>query len=271
MASKKKANTGNTNPNTMKTNSLFLVYTLLLITNLLYGQKFKLETGLGASQIRWYENQITANFQARLSFQKPSSSKLFFIQLNTMGNLSRSLVDKASYTFIVPDNYTNNLDGDLSATYRGGIAELGMQFNRKSNKTKPHIFPVVSLYSLSLARKISTNKTEYVEEEKTALHGVSAGLGWHFPGKTALTLEGQLFQPILSGITLYGRFVGVPYEKTNLQNDLSYRAKLNVKYNKFGMRLVYELLNYGAVSNNKSKSIEETQASMLSSYLIYYF
>jgi hypothetical protein len=84
-------------------------------------------------------------------------------------------------------------------------------------------------------------------------------------------MDAQLFQPILSSITLYGRFVGIPYEKTNLKNDVSYRAKLNIKYNKFGLSLVYELLNFGAVSNNKSKSIEATQARMLSSYLSYYF
>jgi hypothetical protein len=255
----------------MKNKITYLMLFFLFVPNVFWGQKFKLETGIGASQISWYEKQLTFNFRTKITFQNPGSSKLFFLQLNTLGNITNSMVDKSSYTFIAPDNYTNNLDGDLFAAYRGGMAELGLQFNQKTGKNHTYLYPFFSLYSKSIARKISANKTEYVEEEKTALHGLTAGLGLQIPGKTAVTLEGQLFQPLIGNIILYGRYVGVPYETTSQKNDLSYRAKLNLKYNKFGFTVVYELLNLGAAVNNKSKTINPSQAGFLSSYLSYYF
>lgn len=247
---------------------LFLIFFVPLIS---FGQKFKLETGIGGSQISWYEKQFTLNFKTKINFQKPGSSKLFFLELNTLGNIDHSLVDKTTYIFIVPDNYTNTLEGDLFSSYRGGMAEFGIQFNQKLGQKRAYLYPLLSLYSKSIARKISANKTEYVEEEKTSLHGITAGLGLQIPGKIGITFEGQLFQPLIGNIILYGRFVGIPYETTHQKNDLSYRAKFNAKHNKFGFSLVYELLNLGAAVNNKSKSINASQAGFLSTYLSYYF
>jgi hypothetical protein len=255
----------------MKNNFILCLIALILIPNLLFGQKFKLETGVGASQIFWHEQQMTIDFKANVTFQKPGSSKLFFLALNTLGNISSSTVDKSTYSFIVPDNYTNSLDGDLFAAYRGGMAELGLKFNQTAGKKKAYLYPLLSLYSKSIARKISANKTEYVEEEKTSLHGITAGLGLKIPGETVVTLEGQLFQPLIGNIILYGRYIGVPYETTSQKNDLSYRAKLNLKYNKFGFSLIYELLNLSSAANNKSKSINASQAGFISTYLSYHF
>lgn len=255
----------------MKNKTTFLFLFITFIPNVFWGQKFKLETGIGASQIAWYEHQTTFDFRTKITFQRPESSQLFFLQINTLGNISSSLVDKSTYTFIVPENYSNNLDGEIYSAYRGGMAELGVQFNQKSGKTKPYVYPLLSLYSKSIARKISANKTEYVEEEKTALHGITGGLGLQIPGKAPITLEGQLFQPLLGNITLFGRYVGIPYETNSQKNDLSYRTRLNIKYNKFGLSFVYELLNLGAAENNRSKSIQTSKASFVSTYLSYYF
>ena len=255
----------------MKNKTIYLVLFIFIAPSVLFGQKFKLETGIGASQIAWYEHQPTFDFRTKITFQRPQSSKLFFLQLNTMGNISNSIVDISSYTFIIPENYSNGIEGDLYSAYRGGMAELGVQFNQKLGKNKPYIYPLISFYSKSIARKISANKTEYVEEEKTSLHGISGGLGLQIPGNTPITLEGQLFQPILGNITLFGRYVGVPYETSNQKNDLCYRTKLNIKYHKFGLSFVYELLNLGAAENNRSKSIQASKAGFVSTYLSYYF
>lgn len=255
----------------MKNKTAFFTILILWIPSIFFGQKFKLETGIGVSQIAWYEHQPTFDFRTKITFQKPQSSKLFYLQLNTLGNISNSMVDKSTYVFIVPENYSNNLDGNIYAAYRGGMAELGVQFNQKLGKNKPYLYPIVSLYSKSIARKISANKTEYVEEEKTSLHGITGGLGLQIPGNAPISLEGQLFQPILGNITLFGRYIGIPYEISNPKNDLCYRIKLNIKYRKFGLSFVYELLNLGGANNNKSKSIQPSQADFASTYLSYYF
>lgn len=272
MELREKENIGNEIPPIqMKQLTNYLLVCFVFSPSIFLGQKFKLQTGIGASQIAWYENQPTLDFSAKITFQRPQSSKLFFLQLNTLGNVTNSLVDKKSYTFIVPENYSKEIEGDLYSAYRGGMAELGIQFNQKSNKTKAHISPSFSLYSKSIARKISANKTEYVEEEKISLHGITTGLALEIPGKTPISLEGQLFQPLLGNITLFGRYVGVPYETKSVKNDLSYRVKMNVKYHKFGFCLTYELLNLGGAQNNKSKSIEPSKASFVSTHFSYNF
>lgn len=253
---------------------LFLVFYL---GHVLVAQKFHLRSGIGLSTLHWYENELTANFSSQLTYQKPNSSVLFLGELKTFGNLVESKVDPNDYSFIPYQPSTpsstppSQLDiNDLSSTYRGGSAEFSLQFNQRKH-TKAYLVPEIGIYSISFARKISTEKTQYVEEEKYGLHGFSGGLGLCVPGKVKVLVRSKLFIPVFNNFTLYGRYVGVPYENSNQEINLSYRNSLELTYKKFNWAIDFDIYNLGKSENLKSKTIPASTNSVLSIYLNYLF
>ena len=205
-----------------------LIFLLILFSGpLAQAQLFRLEAGLGATQISWLESQSTADLNVQLSIQKKESKRKFFVALKAFGNLHRSAVDRSKYTFIEPRNTNSN--------------------------------------------PISSKNSNYIEEEKYRLHGINAGLGLIIPGKIVTTIQGQIFEPIMRDITLYGNYVGVPYTSTKFTNELCYKGKIGFKKAKVGALLTYEILNLGAAENKNSKSILATQANNLSFSLQYEF
>jgi hypothetical protein len=182
-------------------------------------------------------------------------------------------VDRSKYTFIEPRN-TNSTPisstEELFSNYRGSEAEVGFLWNQNTS-ILPHFYPILSLYSKSIARKISSKNSNYIEEEKYRLHGINAGIGLIIPGKIVTTIQGQIFEPIMRDITLYGNYVGVPYTSTKFTNELCYKGKIGFKKAKVGALLTYEILNLGAAENKNSKSILATQANNLSFSLQYEF
>jgi len=252
-------------------NLLFIF--LLISSSLAKAQLIRLEAGIGATQISWLENEATADLNVQLSIQKKQSKRKFFIALKAYGNIHRSNVDRTKYTFIEPNNsYSTkiNSNDELFSNYRGSEAEVGLMWNQKTS-ILPHFYPILSLYSKSIARKISTNISHYIEEEKYSLHGINAGIGVVIPGKIETTIQGQIFEPILRDITLYGNYVGVPYSSTSTANDLCYKGKIGFKKAKIGALLSYEILNLGAAENKNSKSILASQVNSLSISFLYEF
>jgi hypothetical protein len=253
---------------------LILLFTISLVIN---GQKFHLRSGVGFSSLNWYESQMTANLSIQLTYQKKESHVLFFGELKTLGNAFDSKVDPSKYEFIPymnsngqPSN--NDLDiNQLSSYYRGGSAEVGLQLNQYHRNPKVHLFPEFSLYSISLARKISSNKTNYVEEEKYALHGLTGGFGLQVPGKVKISVKTKLFLPVLTNFTLYGRYVGVPYETSNQEINICYRNSAEISYKKFNLVIDFDSYHLGKSENLKSKTIASSQDNMLSVYLNYIF
>lgn len=250
---------------------------LLFIALNSFGQKFHLRSGVGMSALDWYENQITANFSIQLTYQKNESPVLFFGELKTLGNVFDTKVDPTKYEFI-PITASNgqsppaDLDiNQLSSFYRGGSGEIGIQLNQKKNNQKIHISPEFSIYSISLARKISSEKTHYVEEEKYALHGLTGGLGLHIPGKVKFSVKSKLFLPILTNFTLYGRYVGIPYESSDQEIALCYRNSAEISYKKFNLVIDFDSYHLGKSENLKSKTITASQNNILSVYLNYLF
>ncbi|MFL0160883.1 hypothetical protein [Aquirufa salirivi] len=254
----------------MKKLNYLLILCLLLSGPISWGQKFKLETSVGSSHVMWYENQQTIDFSTQITFQKPNSKKLFFVRLKTYGNTHHSPVDLANYSFIEPQNAPSNLN-NLESAYRGGEAELGIKWQHKAKKVEPFLFPMVSIYSKSLARRISTPTYKYIEEEKYSLHGITAGFGLKIPGKSDFTVSAQVFEPIIREVTLFGRYVGVPFQTLSTANDLSFKGKIEYKRQQIGATFMYELLNLGSSSNPNSKSIPASSVHFLSAYLTYYF
>lgn len=254
----------------MKRLSYLLLLFLLSSSQISWGQKFKLETSVGTSHIIWYENQQTIDFSTQITFQKPNANKLFFLRLKTYGNTHYSPVDLANYSFIEPQNAPANLN-DLESAYRGGEAELGLKWQHKAKKTDPFFYPMVSFYSKSLARRISTPSYKYIEEEKYSLHGITAGFGLKIPGKNDFALSAQIFEPVIREVTLFGRYVGVPFQTLSSENDLSFKSKIEYKRQQIGATFMYELLNLGSSSNPNSKSIPASKVHFLSAYLTYYF
>ncbi len=251
-----------------------LIFLFILFTSqIAQAQLFRLEAGLGATQISWLESQSTADLNVQLSIQKKESKHKFFVALKAFGNLHRSNVDRSKYTFIEPRN-TNSTPisstEELFSNYRGSEAEVGFLWNQNKS-ILPHFYPILSLYSKSIARKISSKNSNYIEEEKYRLNGINAGIGLIIPGKTTITFQGQIFEPILRDITLYGNYVGVPYTSTKFTNDFCYKGKIGFKKAKIGALLTYEILNLGAAENKNSKSILATQANTLSFSLQYEF
>jgi len=252
-------------------NLLFLL--ILFSFQRAQGQLIRLEAGIGATQISWLESQPTTDLNVQLSIQKKQSKRKFFVALKAFGNTQRSNIDRSKYTFIEPSNtYSTkiNTTEELYSNYRGSEAEVGFLWNQKTS-ILPHFYPILSLYSKSIARKISSKNSNYIEEEKYSLHGINAGIGVIIPGKTTITFQGQIFEPIMRDVTLYGSYVGVPYSSTSSVNDLSYKGKIGFKMAKIGALITYEILNLGAAENKNSKSILASQANSLSFSLQYEF
>jgi len=188
-----------------------------------------------------------------------------------MGNIQGTSVDRSQYTFIETPMMLNNTPlsptEPLSALYRGGQAEIGKQIPLKNG-----LSAIISVYSKSIARKITSNKTQYIEEEKYALHGLSVGLNyeWKFKNST-LNIYAQGFEPLYHDVTLYGKYIGIPYSSETTVNYINYKGGVDLRVKKFGIALKYEQLNFGAAKNPKSKTIESSQAQILSSLVTYYF
>ena len=252
-------------------NLIFLF--ILFSSQIVQAQLFRLEAGIGATQISWLESQATTDLNVQLSIQKKQSKRKFFVALKAYGNIHRSNVDRSKYTFIEPSNsYSTKISPteELFSNYRGSEAEVGFLWNQNAS-ILPRFYPILSLYSKSIARKISSKNSNYIEEEKYSLHGINAGIGLIIPGKTTITIQGQIFEPIIRDITLYGNYVGVPYSSTKFTNDFCYKGKIGFKKAKIGALLTYEIVNLGAAENKNSKSILATQANTLSFSLQYEF
>lgn len=247
----------------------------LVITFVSFGQKFRFNSSVGTSLISWHEQQMTLDFAAEISFQNPEKNHKTFIALKTMGNLTGSAIDRSNYTFIEPpmNNFNQPIQPNevLQAGYRGGEAEAGVIWNTHKNKKQVHLTPLLSFYSRSLARKISSLRSEYIEEEKYSLHGVSGGLGLVIPGKTSVHIQAQVFEPLYEEVTLYGRYVGVPYQSLVSDKHLNFKAKIQVIKGKFGWTLNLETLNLGGAENPNSKSIKASQAIIPSTLFTYFF
>ena len=160
----------------------------------------------------------------------------------------------SQYTFIEPPvnprNQPISPSEELLSQYRGGQAEAGISW---TSKHKISFIPSLSFYSKSIARKISSAKSEYIEEEKYSLHGISAGIGMFIPGKTSLSLQAKIFEPLYEEVTLYGRYVGVPYQSLVSDKLPNYKLRADLNHGHFGLGLTVEVLNLGGAQNPKSK------------------
>lgn len=247
----------------------------LAISLISFGQKFRLNSSVGTSFISWHEQQMTMDLAVAISFQNPEKNHKKFIALKTMGNISGTSIDRSTYSFIEPpiNNYNQPIQASevLQAGYRGAEAEAGVIWNTQKNKKQVHLTPVLSFYSRTLARKISSLKSEYIEEEKYSLHGISAGMGLVIPGKTAVHLQAQVFQPLYDQVTLYGRYMGIPYQSLVSNKPLNFKAKIQISKGNYGWTLNLESLNLGDAENPKSKSIEASQAIIPSTLFTYFF
>lgn len=252
-----------------------IILLFLAITFVSFGQKFRFNSGVGTSLISWHEQQMTLDFAAEISFQNPEKNRKTFIALKTMGNLTGTAIDRQIYTFIEPpmNNFNQPIQPNevLQASYRGGEAEAGLMWNTNKRKKNVHLTPLLSFYSRSLARKISSLRSEYIEEEKYSLHGISGGMGLVIPGKTTFQIQAQVFEPLYEEVTLYGRYVGVPFQSLVSDKHLNFKAKIQVIKGKFGWTLNLETLNLGGAENPKSKSIKASQAIIPSTLLTYFF
>jgi len=256
--------------------STIIIFLTLLSFFCTLGQKFNLRSGVGMSGVFWHENQATVNFSIQLSYQKKNATTRLYGELKTFGNAFDSKVDPTKYEFIPRSSsssqYPNTLDiTNLSSYYRGGAGEAGIQLHYNKEAKIPFLFPEISLYSISFARKISSEKTQYVEEEKYALHGLSAGAGILIPGKVKVSVKSKLFVPLLTNFTLYGRYVGVPYETSKQEIDLCYRNAAEITYKKFNLVLEYDSYHLGKSENLKSKTISDSYNNIFSVYLNYLF
>lgn len=253
----------------------FALLFLLISTGSILGQKFRFNSSIGSSVISWHENQATLDFGAEISFQNPNKNHKTFIALKTMGNVTGTAIDRNSYTFIEPpvNNYNQPIQPTeiLQAGYRGGEAEVGLIWNTNKSKKHIHLTPMLSFYSRSIARKISSIRSEYIEEEKYSLHGVSGGVGLVIPGKTTIQMQAQVFEPFYEEVTLYGRYVGVPYQSLVSEKLPNFKAKIQLVRGTFGWTLNLESLNLGGAENPKSKSIQASQAIIPSTLITYFF
>lgn len=246
-------------------------FTYLFISLSSFGQKIRFASSIGTSYISWHENQASLDLGAQIAIQNPGKKHLFYVKLKTLGNIEASSVNRNAYSFVEPPTMPNNMPlsatEPLSALYRGGQAEVGFQWFLNSK-----LSPILAIYSKSLARKITSNKTEYIEEEKYSLHGISVGLNYEWKGKTSsINLQGQVFEPIYRDITLYGRYIGVPYTSLTSDNSISYKTRIDFHFKKYGISVNYEILNFGSANNPNSKSIDSSQAQLLSTLFTYYF
>jgi hypothetical protein len=247
----------------------------LFVSTGIFGQKFRFNSSIGASHFTWYEKQMTLDFAAEISFQHPDKNHRTFISLKTIGNIMSSSVDRSKYDFIEPPLTNGNQPLSptevLNSAYRGGEAEIGLQWNTSPKVKHTRWMPSLSIYSKSIGRKISSGRAEYIEEEKYSLHGLSAGLGLYIPGKTNVLIQAKIFEPFYREVTLYGRYIGVPFQSLISENKLNYKAKVDFTRGKFGIGFNLEVLNLGEVDNPKSKSISASQAIIPSTLLTYFF
>lgn len=252
-----------------------IILLFLAITTVSFGQKFRFNSGVGTSLISWHESQATLDFAANLSFQNPNKNYKIFVDLKTMGNISGSPINRSQYTFIEPpmNSYNQPLSASvqLNSNYRGGQAEAGIMWNSRPKKQKASLIPSLSFYSKSIARKISSARAEYIEEEKYSLHGLSAGLGLQFPGKTTTMIQAKIFEPFYEEVTLYGRYVGVPYQSLVSDRNPNYKVEVDFNGQKFGLKFTCEFLNLGGAENKNSKSIQASNAIIPSTLLTYFF
>ena len=237
-----------------------------------FGQKFRFNSSIGSSLVSWHENQSTLDLAAGISFQNPGKKHKIFVELKTMGNISGSPVNRSQYVFIEPPinprNQPISPTEELLAQYRGGQAEAGISW---TSKHKISFIPSLSIYSKSIARKINSSKSEYIEEEKYSLHGISAGIGVLIPGKTSVSLQAKIFEPLYEEVTLYGRYVGVPYQSLVSDKHPNYKLRADINHGHFGLAFNVEVLNLGGAENPNSKSIQASQAIIPSTLLTYFF
>jgi len=247
------------------------LFTLLLISLSGFGQKIRFASSIGTSLINWHEQQATIDFGAQITYHKPGKKRFFYVKLKTLGNVTSSAVNRQNFTFVEPPIMQNNMPlsatEPLSSLYRGGQAEIGFHWQSKSGFS-----PILAIYSKSLARKITSNQSQYIEEEKYSLHGISVGLNYEWKCKeSTINLQGQIFEPIYRDVTLYGRYIGVPYSSLTSDNSLSYKSQLDYHIKKYGIAINYEILNFGSANNPNSKSIASSQAQLISTLFTYYF
>jgi len=244
----------------------------LFISIGVFGQKFRFNSSIWSSLISWHESQATLDLAAGISFQNPGKKHKFFVELKTMGNISGSPINRSQYVFIEPPINPRNQPipptEELLAQYRGGQAEAGISW---TSKHKISIIPSLSIYSKSIARKINSSKSEYVEEEKYSLHGISAGIGVLIPGKTSVSLQAKIFEPLYEEVTLYGRYVGVPFQSLVSDKHPNYKLRADINRGHFGLAFNVEVLNLGGAENPNSKSIQASQAIIPSTLLTYFF
>jgi hypothetical protein len=84
-------------------------------------------------------------------------------------------------------------------------------------------------------------------------------------------IQAKIFDPLYREVTLYGRYIGVPFQSLISENTLNYKLKVDLIRGKFGYGFNLEVLNLGAVENPKSKSITASQAIIPSTLLTYFF
>jgi len=244
----------------MRITAIIIFFTLLSLTG--FSQKFKLGTSIGTSYLLWHENQMTLDLGGQLTFQLPTKKYQIFAKLKALGNLYDSPANPSMLLRV--DNMTNQ---SAQVSYRGGQAETGIRWNASSGFS-----PSIALSSKSMARKLSTNQSAYIEEEKYALHGVNAGLAYKAQwNETSVELNGQIFVPLYQRITLYGELVGVPNSTMTASNSPSYQTDLHLRYKKLGLTLSYEILNFGTPKGPKMQAIKSSQADILSSLITFYF
>jgi hypothetical protein len=251
------------------------VLCLFFIATGVFGQKIRFNSSIGTSHFAWYENQTTLDLAAAITYQNPDKNHQIFFAFKTIGNIMNSSIDRSKYEFIEPPMTSGNLplspNEVLNSTYRGGEAEVGLQWNTSPKMQKMRWIPSLSIYSKSIARKISSSRAEYIEEEKYSLHGISAGIGLYIPGKTNVFIQAKVFDPLYREVTLYGRYIGVPFQSLISENNLNYKAKIDFTRGKFGLGFNLEVLNLGEVANPKSKSILASQAIIPSTLITYFF
>lgn len=242
----------------------------LLVSPGIFGQKFRLNTSIGSSVILWHENQNTVDLGAELSFQKPQQNHKIFAALKAMGNIYGSSVNRSHYT---PFNkgLQIGLTEELEAQYRGGQAEGGIIWNTPHTSNSIRLSPSLSYYSKSIARKINSISSVYIEEEKYSLHGISAGMGLLIPGKTNLSIQVKIMEPFYEKITFYGENAGVPHKTKVSGKAPNYMFKVDISRKTYGLGMTLEILNFGAANNPKSKSISASQAIIPSTLLTYFF
>ena len=157
--------------------------------------------------------------------------------------------------FITPEGKS-----DVAITSANEIAEGAKLVSKTTTVVLPPIIIGIIIFSNSKKNFFkflkSTQKliveTKVNEEEKYSLHGISAGIGLYIPGKTNVLLQAKVFDPLYREVTLYGRYIGVPFQSLITENDLSYKAKIDITRGKFGFGINLEILNLGAVENPKS-------------------